>query len=82
MIDRDPISLLKACCNLQLDKAESEEDDFSQLDQNDKMVQKIQRTRRKKLVYTLDKDPKELLKDKVHYRVGIEKKCLQRQTKR
>ena len=73
LIDRDPISLLKACCNLQLDKAESEEDDFSQLDQNDKMVQKIQRTRRKKLVYTLDKDPKELLKDKVHYRVGIEK---------
>lgn len=73
-IVRDPISILKALCNLQSKKEEGDQkDDFSELDQDNKQVQKMQRTGKKTLAYTLDKDPKEILSNKVRYRIGANK---------
>ena len=72
-IVRDPISILKALCNLQTPKEHCDEEaDFTSLDQNDKMVQKIKRIGKKTLAYTLDVDPYEILKDKVLYRINTQ----------
>ena len=72
-IVRDPISILKALCNLQTPQEHCDEEaDFTSLDQNDKMVQKIKRIGKKTLAYTLDVDPCEILKDKVLYRINTQ----------
>ena len=68
---RDPISNIKALCNLAEQKGE--EADFSELDENDEMVARAKRRGKKSLCFTPDREPSDILDDLYNFKVGVNK---------